>query len=100
MFVPSESRMELNEFTYGTMDTNSAILTLFSMTASALLLNSNCGIRGARQAKLAAGDGQAREDGDATPARLPRAQSGCVPLRTRSKELSQILSPIKRTYSP
>ena len=44
----------MHEFIYEFMDTNSAIFTLFSMTASALLLNSNCGIRGARQAQLAA----------------------------------------------
>ena len=43
------------------MDTNSAIFTLFSITASALLLNSNCGIRGARQAQLAADGGQGHE---------------------------------------
>ena len=47
------------------MDTNSAIFTLFSMTASALLLNSNCGIRGARQAQLAGDGGQGHEDGGA-----------------------------------
>ena len=62
------------------MDTNSATFTLFSMTASALLLNSNRGIRGARQAQLAAGDGQAREDGDATPnlARVVGISDGCA----------------------
>ena len=49
------------------MDTNSAIFTLFSMTASALLLNSNCGIRGARQAQLAGDGGQGHEDGGAAP---------------------------------
>ena len=43
------------------MDTNSAIFTSFSMTASALLLNSNCGIRGARQAQLAGDGGQGHE---------------------------------------
>ena len=82
------------------MDTNSATFTLFSISVSAPVLNSNCGIRGARQAKLAAGDGQAREDGDATPARLPRAQSGVCAVTRTWEGVSQILFPIKRRIHP
>ena len=61
------------------MDTNSPIFTLFSMTASALLLNSNCGIRGARQAQLAAtGGGQARARGHGGMGRGPSVRKWSI----------------------